>query len=515
MNCKGTPRIQYSRTYNVIPSHATEEEAEAIFIEAWERGKETVGGSYDDAGMGDLDVRRVNLYGIDSDEYPVYLDWYDEHYPDVSVYFLDMPTPPSEDISLSMPLTGQYVTTSTFNDPRDYDGDGEYDDLHEGIDFAPLSSNSPSYLLASEEGIVDEVKTTSGYGLRVVLNHGNYRTWYAHAEEVFVEEGDVVEKRQVLGIVGNTGNSTGRHVHFNLQIPGGGLSGYVVPDVVDPEPHIDPTMIVLGESKLGLHASADPGVLSAAELDMFNTANVEVIKVLSAHAESSVSALASTHDVPFIVRAFLSFGGRVISPSQFYQDTINDVSRTISAIGGREIWLEIHNEPNLSSEGYGTSWNSGEEFSDWFLQVASMYRNAFPRVKIMYPGLSPQFGGYIPFLEASRPAVEASDGICVHTYWAGNYTLYDALEVPYDYFARFPTKPLWVTEASNNRCGTSPTDKANEYVTFNNELAFIPTCRGVTYFVASASNPLFGWGEGGHCEVWLNSGIAEAVGARE
>ena len=88
---RGRPRIQYDRTFNVIPGEATEDQAAAIFLEAWLRGREAVGVSFDDAGIGDLDVRLANLYGIDPAKRQEFLDWYAKHYPGVEVRFLEMP----------------------------------------------------------------------------------------------------------------------------------------------------------------------------------------------------------------------------------------------------------------------------------------------------------------------------------------------------------------------------------------------------------------------------------------
>jgi len=84
---RGTPRTQYMRIYNVIPPTATLEEATHIFQAAWKRSRETVGGSYDDAGVGDLDVRVAVLHGIPEAQRQTFIEWFAEHYPGVSVEF--------------------------------------------------------------------------------------------------------------------------------------------------------------------------------------------------------------------------------------------------------------------------------------------------------------------------------------------------------------------------------------------------------------------------------------------
>jgi hypothetical protein len=83
-----------------------------------------------------------------------------------------------------------------------------------------------------------------------------------------------------------------------------------------------------------------------------------------------------------------------------------------------------------------------------------------------------------------------------------------ALGVLDDFIARFRYKPIWVTEASNNKAGTPTWRKGEQYLKFWQELQTRPTVQGVTYFVASASDPNFAE------EVWVGRGIAEVVGRR-
>jgi hypothetical protein len=75
--------------FNVIPQDATEAEAVSIFLEAWRRGKETVGGSYDDAGIGELTDKTARLYNIPEHAQQEFKRFYQEHYPDVKVVFAE------------------------------------------------------------------------------------------------------------------------------------------------------------------------------------------------------------------------------------------------------------------------------------------------------------------------------------------------------------------------------------------------------------------------------------------
>lgn len=291
-------------------------------------------------------------------------------------------------------------------------------------------------------------------------------------------------------------------------------------DEPEPAPVADPDPPLIGQARIGLHASADPGDLGEEEFALFAALRPGMIKVLSGHSGAAVARLAAAHPTAaWVVRAFLSFqGGRVVTPEQFFEDTISDVERTLSHLDGRDVVVELHNEPNLTDEGLGSSWADGAAFAGWWLSLLDRYRRRLPDQRFIYPGLSPgpdaQDGArrrvdHGAFLEASRAAVAAADGLGVHTYWARDFAMERALAILDDFISRFPTTPVWVTEASNNKGGVSPLQKGRQYLHFWAELKRRPSVRGVTYFVASASN-LAEFGE----EVWLGRGIAEVLGVR-
>ena len=218
----------------------------------------------------------------------------------------------------------------------------------------------------------------------------------------------------------------------------------------------------------------------------------------------------------FIVRVFQDWGGRPITPQEFFDWNWPDVERTLAAIGDpSRVSIEMHNEPNLQYEGLGYSWNDGAEFATWLLAALDLYLPKLPtEVNILFPGLSPGFGAYASFLTAARSAVLVCDGIGVHTYWSPDYEMSKALDVVADYVAKYPNQDIWITEASNNGRGPTPQEKANQYIQFWNALKQWPRVRGVTYYVASATDPDSGWGPLGRHETWLGKGIAQIVGSR-
>lgn len=85
--CRGLPREDYVRIYNVIPTDATDERAAEIAAIAWARGKQTVGGSYDDAGIGDLSDKTAVLWDIDEVHQADFEDFYKTHYPGTKIVF--------------------------------------------------------------------------------------------------------------------------------------------------------------------------------------------------------------------------------------------------------------------------------------------------------------------------------------------------------------------------------------------------------------------------------------------
>jgi murein DD-endopeptidase MepM/ murein hydrolase activator NlpD len=86
--------------------------------------------------------------------------------------------------------------------------------MHKGIDFA---GEEGSEVVATGAGIVTWAGNRSGYGGLVEIDHGNgLRTRYGHNSVLTVKKGDIVTKGQAVALLGNTGRSTGAHVHYEV-----------------------------------------------------------------------------------------------------------------------------------------------------------------------------------------------------------------------------------------------------------------------------------------------------------
>ena len=93
--------------------------------------------------------------------------------------------------------------------------------FHEGIDFSAAHGEP---IRATASGIVIEAGHAVHYGKHVRIKHGGgFETRYAHASKLLVKKGDLVSKGEVIALVGNTGRSTGPHLHYEIRLKGNSL----------------------------------------------------------------------------------------------------------------------------------------------------------------------------------------------------------------------------------------------------------------------------------------------------
>lgn len=90
--------------------------------------------------------------------------------------------------------------------------------FHQGMDFtAPIGTD----VYATGNAVVTFTGWKSGYGNCVILNHGyGYETLYAHLHKINVRRGQKVNRGDVIALVGNTGKSTGPHLHYEVHLRG-------------------------------------------------------------------------------------------------------------------------------------------------------------------------------------------------------------------------------------------------------------------------------------------------------
>lgn len=116
------------------------------------------------------------------------------------------------------PTTGE--VTSRFGSRNSPGGIGS--NYHPGIDIAN-SIGTP--VIATADGTVVESGWSSGYGQTVEIDHGNsITTLYGHNSQIVVSSGQSVKKGQLIAYLGNTGYSTGPHLHYEVRVNGNAVN---------------------------------------------------------------------------------------------------------------------------------------------------------------------------------------------------------------------------------------------------------------------------------------------------
>lgn len=160
----------------------------------------------------------------------------------------NIPTP-SQNRYLGAPYRGRRPISQLFGQNPGFYGQYTYDGVplrgHNAVDFAmPIGVD----LLAVDRGRVSQIGfDANGYGHYVVLQHSWGESLYAHMMQVIVGMGQIVTLAGVIGSSGNSGSSTGPHLHFAIRIPpynrGDGWGGFS-----DPLPYLNPNVYILPSS---------------------------------------------------------------------------------------------------------------------------------------------------------------------------------------------------------------------------------------------------------------------------
>jgi hypothetical protein len=107
---------------------------------------------------------------------------------------------------------------------------GETEKMHQGID---MTAPKWTIIRATANGKVDLVSNSETMGRYVSIDHGNgILTRYGHMEKPFVKEGQIVNRFDVIGYIGNTGRTTGHHLHYEVWVNGMAVNPvyYILPE---------------------------------------------------------------------------------------------------------------------------------------------------------------------------------------------------------------------------------------------------------------------------------------------
>ena len=137
----------------------------------------------------------------------------------IPIMFLGTSVTVISEHSYFYPLEHHRYISSGYSEERLDPVTGDFSEAHLALDF-PADIGTP--ILASRGGYVMEVGETEVSGLYVKIQHSDGSvTYYGHCSEILVERSQTVGSQEVIALVGNTGWSTGPHVHFEIRLLGG------------------------------------------------------------------------------------------------------------------------------------------------------------------------------------------------------------------------------------------------------------------------------------------------------
>lgn len=273
-------------------------------------------------------------------------------------------------------------------------------------------------------------------------------------------------------------------------------------------------------ASVGVHARN--AEIEAADRQAVQAARIEAVKLLvGGNPVSDVDAYRTAGAKPYHARLYTEepAHGAGMTAAKFVQvfaPAIQEyIARGVTA-------FEVHNEPNLTLEGYGVSWNGPQQFAGWFIQIVQGLRARFGHtIRLGFPGLSPgeASGPRVvsdrDFMAGCQDAIAAADFLCAHTYWQSRAEMEDingGLRFLKEYHEKFPSKPIVISEFANVG-GEDQATKGAEYAEFYTLCAQYSWIEAAYSFILSSPNDEFA------TQRWrLESGavlpVAPAVGAR-
>lgn len=204
-------------------------------------------------------------------------------------------------------------------------GKTPYNSNHLGVDVVGYY-NALDYIIAHSDGTVSYIQDgydnntrSSGmatYGNMIELEHENgYKTRYAHLQKgLSLKKGDKVTKGQVIGYMGNTGNSYGAHLHFEVWDKNGRI---------DPEPYIDSDLPTASDITVTYQAYDNTLKKFLGEIKDYNTSNTDGYAGWLGHTMGGLRAKASKGTIT--LQSHVK-GGSWLSPITKWDNTANGYS---------------------------------------------------------------------------------------------------------------------------------------------------------------------------------------------
>jgi murein DD-endopeptidase MepM/ murein hydrolase activator NlpD len=192
--------------------------------------------------------------------------------------------------------------------------------FHAGIDY---DVQTGSNVYAHEDGVVTIVGNGGGYGNYIEIDHGSYRTRYAHLSSIMVSRGQKVTGGQVIAKSGATGNVTGPHLHFEVLVNG---------KKVNPAPYLVGSSG--STSSAGMSSSSRNLSGNTGSIDLGSLSSTDVNSVLNSLNSNAYSNLSSI---------FGSSGARNLngnSSMSFIKGQLQNTKGLILGTGSQQTWAK-------------------------------------------------------------------------------------------------------------------------------------------------------------------------------
>jgi lysozyme len=284
----------------------------------------------------------------------------------------------------------------------------------------------------------------------------------------------------------------------------------------------------------GLHGPADPGGGWVREAyDVVQDSNVRAVKMLVPDLQpGEVAELRRIKPEMFITARLFSGqlnqprgGGTPEGAGRWFANEVadqgdgnNPMNRAYNS-GVR--YFEVHNEPNLTTEGLDVNWRDGAEFARFFNTVVAELKPRYPEASFGFPGLSPgpvvapRLVDIWAFLDQAQDALARADFLCGHAYWGGDGSQMEKAVGDLHLLCElYPNKLVFCTEFSNNNAGVPREQKMDEYA------AFFAACQALPSNLGAMFIYVLSWRADDHKEglldlvnnQWRPTGLAARLG---
>jgi len=162
-------------------------------------------------GSEEIDVRQINEIGLDASfpkSSPVFFPFGEEYVKNLLTVGKGRDIVISDAREFIWPVSTNSRITSRIGK--------RWNTLHSGVDIA---CSKGSVVVAAADGLVISARDSGNFGLSVEIQHdiNNIQTMYAHNSRLLIKAGEKVKKGQIIALSGNTGHSTGPHLHFEVK----------------------------------------------------------------------------------------------------------------------------------------------------------------------------------------------------------------------------------------------------------------------------------------------------------